>query len=94
MSDNQKASDSLEEAAKNAMDSIDKGKTVICPKNGCGSIVFTTVFSLKEISKLLSQSGQTEFLKMELVICIKCGSDLTSVLNPPTKKKTNIIEPK
>ena len=46
-------------------------ESFICPE--CSESTFKTVFTLKKISVLMSQSGKEELINLETFVCSVCG---------------------
>ena len=42
----------------------------------CGSELFTNVYRILEVSKLVSKTGQTEFAPNPVFICMRCNKEL------------------
>lgn len=49
--------------------SIKDTKEVVCP---CGSVLFKSLVSVREISEILSGTGQKEYRPIEVIVCNKC----------------------
>lgn len=63
---------------------IDNAKNVTCE---CGGMIYQKAFIIKEISALLSGTGSTEIMPIEVIVCKNCGKIPSQLMD----QNSNII---